>query len=466
MKKGEMVHDVTSCSFFALYSWLQILVVKREATVHKIKKAFVIPVSMNYEKIYEVIKEHHRFYADSLPMIASENITSKFVRRCYVSDLGHRYAEGKVGERYYQGCTFIDEIEEIALNLTEELFNADHVNVQPISGVVANTAAFFALTNPGDRVMAISVPCGGHISHDTVSSAGLRGLEVSYYPFDSQEFDIDIDATRKMALNEKPRLFILGSSLILFPQPVKEIRDIAEEVGARVMYDASHVLGLIAGKRFQDPIKEGADVMTGSTHKTFFGPQRAIIVSRKEIADRIDRAVFPGIISNHHLNTLAGYAIAAMEMKLFGESYADQVIRNAKRLAERMHELGMSVVGENRGFTESHQVVADVRNYGGGSAVAEKLERAGIILNKNLLPWDSLKDTENPSGIRLGVQELTRLGMKEGEMDEIAGIIHGVVSGSLTYSKARERVKELRNEFNTVKFTFQEHPAYEFYDLC
>ncbi len=421
---------------------------------------------MNYRKIFEIIERHHKFYADSLPMIASENLTSKFVRRCYVSDLGHRYAEGKVGERYYQGCAFIDEIEEIALKLTLELFNGEHANVQPISGVVANTATFFALTKPGDRIVSLSVPCGGHISHDKVSSAGLRGLEVSYYPFDNEEFDIDIDATRKMAIKEKPKLFVLGSSLILFPQPVKEIKEIAEEVGGKVMYDGSHVLGLIAGKRFQDPMKEGTDVMTGSTHKTFFGPQRAIIVSKKDIADRIDKAVFPGIISNHHLNTLAGYAIAAMEMKLFGEDYATQVIKNAKKLAESMYELGIKVVCESRGFTESHQVVADVRDFGGGANVAEKLEKAGIIINKNLMPWDSLKDTSNPSGIRLGVQELTRLGMKENEMEEIAELIYKIISDKIPYEKARNVVYQLKKDFSTIKYTFEEHPAYEFPDLC
>ncbi|WP_456369690.1 serine hydroxymethyltransferase [Geoglobus sp.] len=421
---------------------------------------------MDYREVYGIIDRHHRFYADSLPMIASENLTSRFVRRCYVSDLGHRYAEGRVGERYYQGCAFIDEIESLAISLTKELFEAEHANVQPISGVVANTAAFFALTNPGDRVMALSVPCGGHISHDTVSSAGIRGLRVSYYPFDNEAFEIDVDETRKLAMREKPKLFILGSSLILFPQPVREISEIAGEIGAKVMYDASHVLGLIAGKKFQQPLKEGADVMTGSTHKTFFGPQRAVILSTRDIAEKIDRAVFPGVISNHHLNTLAGYVVSAMEMKLFGREYAEQTVKNAKRLAEKLSDLGMDVVGGHRGFTLSHQVAVDVRRFGGGAKVAEMLENAGIILNKNLLPWDALKDTSNPSGIRMGVQELTRLGMKEQEMEEIAEIIYGVTSGAMDVKAARERVRELKREFSTIKFTFEEHPAYEFPDLC
>uniref|UniRef100_A0A7C3YEG8 Serine hydroxymethyltransferase n=1 Tax=Geoglobus ahangari TaxID=113653 RepID=A0A7C3YEG8_9EURY len=420
---------------------------------------------MKLDNVFEIIEKHHRFFFESLPMIASENITSIFVRRCYISDLGHRYAEGKVGERFYQGCKYIDEIESLALKLTKELFEAEHANVQPISGVVANIAAFFALTNPGDVIMSISVPCGGHVSHDTISAAGLRGLDVIHYPFNNEEFEIDVDSTRKIALEKKPRLFVLGSSLILFPQPVKEIREIADEIGAKVMYDASHVLGLIAGGKFQHPLKEGADVVTGSTHKTFFGPQRAIILSKKELANKIDRAVFPGVVSNHHLNTLAGYVIAAMEMKEFGKDYADQTVRNAKKLAERLYDLGFKVIGAHKGFTESHQVAVDVRDYGGGEKVASKLEKANIILNKNLLPWDSIKDTANPSGIRIGVQELTRLGMKESEMEEIAELIYKILNDKISIEKARESVKELKIRFNRIKYTFEEHEAYNFPEI-
>jgi len=420
---------------------------------------------MKPDDVFEIIEKHHSFFFESLPMIASENITSLFVRRCYVSDFGHRYAEGKVGERFYQGCKYIDEIESIALKLTKEIFEAEHANVQPISGVVANIAAFFALTNPGDVIMSISVPCGGHISHDTISAAGLRGLDVLHYPFNNEEFEIDVDSTRKIALEKRPRLFVLGSSLILFPQPVKEIREIADEIGAKIMYDASHVLGLIAGGKFQQPLKEGADIVTGSTHKTFFGPQRAIILSKKELAEKVDKAVFPGVVSNHHLNTLAGYVIAAMEIKEFGRDYADQIVRNAKKLAERLYDLGFNVVGAHRGFTESHQVAVDVRDYGGGEKVASKLEKANIILNKNLLPWDSLTDTANPSGIRIGVQELTRLGMKESEMEEIAELIYKILNDKISIEKARENVKELKIRFNKIKYTFEEHEAYNFPEI-
>lgn len=417
------------------------------------------------QEVFEIIEKHTEMMKEAIPLIASENLTSLAVRRCYLSDFGHRYAEGKVGKRFYEGCKYIDSIEERAIELTKRIFDAEHANVQPISGVLANIAAFFALTNVGETIMSISIPCGGHISHDSISAAGLRGLKVNYYPFDSEEMNIDVDATRKIALKQKPKLFTLGSSLILFRQPVKEIKEIADEIGARVMYDASHVLGLVAGKAFQNPIKEGADVVTGSTHKTFFGPQRAIILCKKVLADKVDKAVFPGVVSNHHLNTLAGYVIAAMEMLEFGEAYARQVVKNARILAEELYNLGYKVLGEKKGFTETHQVAIDVTEFGGGGIVAKKLETAGVILNKNLLPWDSLNRTANPSGIRIGVQEVTRLGMKEEEMKRIAEIIDAAIKERKPVEKIKEEIKELKRQFNTIKYSFDESPAYYFPEL-
>ena len=420
---------------------------------------------VNTSEIMKVISQHHKFMEDSIPLIASENLTSLVVRRCYVSDLGHRYAEGKVGKRFYQGCQFIDRIEEAAVNITKEIFEAEHVNVQPISGVIANIAAFFALTKPGDKIMSMSVPCGGHISHDRISAAGIRGLRVIHYPFDNEIMNIEVEETRKIALKENPKVFVLGSSLILFPQPVREISEIASEIDARVFYDASHVLGLIAGGQFQAPLKEGADVMAGSTHKTFFGPQRAIILSKAELAKKVDNAVFPGVVSNHHLNTLAGYVIAALEMREFGREYALQVVKNAKRLAERMYELGFDVIGEKAGFTDSHQVAVDVTEFGGGDSVARKLERVNIILNKNLLPWDDISNSNNPSGIRMGVQEVTRIGMKEDEMERIAELIWDTANDKKSESKIKKEVIDLKKQFNTIRYAFEESSAYKFPEI-
>jgi glycine hydroxymethyltransferase len=414
-----------------------------------------------YSELQKIIKEHNEMMRSSIPLIASENITSALVRKCYLSDFGHRYAEGKVGERYYAGCKFIDEVEKMAIDLTKKLFDAEHVNVQPISGVVANLAAFFALTEPEDIIFSISVPCGGHISHDKISAAGYRGLKVVYYPFDVEEMNIDVDATKKLAKDVKPNLFVLGSSLILRNQPVREIKEIAENLDAYVMFDASHVLGLIAGRVYRNPMKEGADVLTSSTHKTFFGPQRGLILSKKELAKRIDKAVFPGVVSNHHLHSLAGYVVATMEMLEFGEAYAKQVVRNARRLAEKLYDLGYKVLGEKFGFTETHQIAIDVRDLGGGDRVARRLEEVGIIVNKNLMPWDSVDIAQNPSGIRIGVQEVTRLGMKEEEMERIAEFMDMALKDRKDLKEIRKEVKEFRKDFQTVKYSFEESDAYE-----
>jgi len=420
------------------------------------------------DRLFEISKKHHEFFKYSIPLIASENVTSYLVRRFYTSDFGHRYAEGRVGKRYYQGCAFIDELEALAIDLTKKLFDVEHANVQPISGTVANMAVFFALTNPGDTIMSLSVPHGGHISHDKFSAAGLRGLNVKYYAFDNENFNIDVDATRKKVekLEDKPKVFVLGASLFLFPHPVKEIAEIAEEVGAKVVYDASHVLGLIAGKRFQDPIREGADVVTASTHKTFPGPQRAVIMCKKELGKTIDKGVFPGVVSNHHIHSLAGYVAACLEMMEFGEAYAEQIVKNAKRLAESLYNLGYDVLCPDLGFTESHQVVVDVSKFGGGDKIAKMLEDVGIILNKNLLPWDDVKRADNPSGIRIGVQEVTRLGMKENEMDTIAELIDMTIKEKKSKDEIRKMVREFKSNYVTVKYTFEECPAYDLPELC
>jgi glycine hydroxymethyltransferase len=273
--------------------------------------------------------------------------------------------------------------------------------------------------------------------------------------------NIDVDATKKLAKDVKPNLFVLGSSLILRHQPVREIKEIAENLDAYVMFDASHVLGLIAGRVYRNPMKEGADVLTSSTHKTFFGPQRGLILSKKELAKRIDKAVFPGVVSNHHLHSLAGYVVATMEMLEFGEAYAKQVVRNARRLAEKLYDLGYKVLGEKFGFTETHQIAIDVRDLGGGDRVARRLEEVGIIVNKNLMPWDSVDIAQNPSGIRIGVQEVTRLGMKEEEMERIAEFMDMALKDRKDLKEIRKEVKEFRKDFQTVKYSFEESDAYE-----
>ncbi len=413
--------------------------------------------------VIDAVRKHHELYTNALPLIASENITSNPVRMLLASDLSHRYAEGDVGNRFYQGCKYIDEIEEKALQYAKELFDAEHVNVKPVSGVNANIAALFALTSPLDRIMALSVPNGGHISHSKYSIPAMRNLALETFPFDIKEMNIDTAKMLKEIKLKRPSLLLFGGSLFLFPHPVSEARVAADEVGAKIVYDASHVLGLIAGNQFQDPLREGADVIASSTHKTFPGPQGAIILCKVDIKEKIEQAVFPGTVSNHHLHHVAGLAVTLAEMLQFGKAYAAQTLTNAKVLAQCLYEEGLDVLCEHKGFTESHQIAINAFKYGGGAAVAQKLEQANIIINKNLLPSD--KDPDKPTGIRLGVQELTRIGMRQSEMREIASLITRVVRAKADVNKIKDEVKELRKGFQEVKYCFDGKDAYKFPEL-
>jgi glycine hydroxymethyltransferase len=230
-----------------------------------------------------------------------------------------------------------------------------------------------------------------------------------------------------LILAERPRLVVLGRSLFLFPEPVADIRDACDEVGATILFDASHVLGLIAGGEFQDPLSEGADLMTASTHKTYFGPQRGIILARTKDDGwwkPIDRGVFPGVTSNHHLFSLPSLWAASLEISEFGRDYARAVIRNAQALAASLAKRGFDVAARELGYTASHQVALCVAEQGGGRDVSAKLCANGVICNMNLLPDEPSKNARNPSGIRLGVQEMTRFGMDEEAMDRIAALMH------------------------------------------
>jgi len=424
-----------------------------------------------YRELFDLIEKQHKWRGSCINLIASENVTSPAVREAIVSDFGHRYAEGLLGgrsngiqlfDRFYQGTRYFDGIEAIAMKLAEDLFGAEHANVVPVSGAIANLTVYNALTHYGDKISGLRVEAGGHISHTHVSCAGVIGLKDVPYAFDEREMNIDVDRSRETLLKEKPRIMMLGASVFLFPHPIRELREVADEINAKIVYDGAHVLGLIAGGRFQDPFREGADVFTTSTHKTFPGPQGGMILCKNELASKIDNSAFPGLTSNHHLHHVAGLAVALVEMQKFGREYADQIIRNSKALAQAMYELGFSVLCEHKDFTESHQVLVDVSSIGGGDRVANDCEKANIILNKNLLPWDSLKDAGNPSGIRIGVPEVTHIGMKESEMNEIAEFLKRVVIEKEKPERVKKDVIEFMKDYNKVHYCFEsELGAYE-----
>ena len=294
------------------------------------------------------------------------------------------------------------------------------------------------------------------------TAGAVRGLNVEYFPFDTEEMNIDTDATEKKIKKlaedgKKPTLAMFGGSVLPFPHPVRELANILQQHDTKICFDAAHVAGLVAGGQFQDPLREGADAMTASTHKTLPGPQGGIILSKPENGEKIKKSTFPGNVSNHHLHHLAGKAIMFAEMLAFGKEYASQIVKNSRALAQALHERGFQVLGEKKGFTRSHLLVADITKHGDGKTIEKKLEDANIILNRNLLPYDikAGRHFEAPGGIRAGVSEVTRLGMREPEMVEIADLMTRIVVKGEDSRRVATDVAEFRKDFQRVQYAFE-----------
>lgn len=407
----------------------------------------------------------------TINLIASENAQSPAVREIQNSDFMARYAEGHPNEgeqvnRYYQGTRYIDEIERMAALEMAELMRCRQVDVRPISGNAANTAIALGFLRGGDTIIANSTDAGGHISHGPVGVFGrriqVRGQVLSLtgknpiplhtFPLTPDRYHIDVAASIDLIERVSPRMVILGKSMFLFPDPVRELAPVCREKGIPLLYDGAHVFGLIAGGKFQDPLREGATYMTASTHKTFPGPQRGVICGNLEGEDEkkywpaADRGVFPGSSSNHHLHTLPALVVAIREMKAHAATYAAQIVANAKALGRALEEQGIPVEAKEFGYTESHQIAVNVSRYGGGVNVARRLEASDIIVNYNLLPGDA--DPRNPSGLRIGVQEMTRFGMREPDMGRLAELMAAAIRGQ----NVKAEVNRLRSEFLEMQF--------------
>lgn len=419
---------------------------------------------MDNEEVMQVIVDlteaNTNWRHKCINLIASENVMSPTAERLFSSDFMHRYAEGDPFKRYYQGTEYIDKIETLATDLMKKLFKAKNADVRPTSGTLANLALYTAVCKPGDTMLSNGTSEGGHISHDKIGAAGVRGLTTIHYP--SNNWEIDIDATRKLAKEHKPKLILVGNSMYLFPTPLKEMREIADEHEAVLAYDGAHVLGLIAGGQFQDPLREGADVVTSSTHKTFPGPQGGLVLCNDDLVfKKMRRALFPGLVCNHHLHRLPSLALTALEMMEFGERYAKRTVENAQALAQALHEQGINVVAEDLGFTKSHQVVFETRELGDSAELAVNLEKANIVLNKNLLPGETVKNSQHPGGMRVGVQEMTRFGMGKSEMKDIAGFMKRILVKKEDPMAVAKDVIEFRKGYQNISYCFDDKEVIE-----
>ncbi len=390
-------------------------------------------------------------------LLAPEAPTSPTVRALLSSEIGTRAAEGHIGRlnRWFAGTKYIDEVEALCVELLKLAFRCRYADHRLMGSMLGNMAVYHALTQPGDVIMSAAQPFGGHSSNRVDGPAGMRGLKIVDVPFDPVELDVDLEAFARVARQVKPRLVVMGMSMTLFPLPVRQMSEILAEWGGKFIFDGAHQAGLIAGGQFQDPLNEGAAVLTGSAGKTFSGPQSGMIMWNDPALTRpIADTIFPVLAATHQVNRVAALAVSAAEMIEFGKVYMAQIVKNAQALAKALDERGIPVLGAKRGYTRTHQVVADVRQFGGGLEVAHRLADANLITNKNLIPSDEPKDWDRPGGLRMGTIEVTRLGMRETDMETIAGFIARVLVENEAPAAVARDVEDFRLPYQTLYYNF------------
>ncbi len=388
----------------------------------------------------------------NLQLIASENFTSPAVLAALGSTLSNKYAEGYPGKRYYGGCEEVDKAEVIGIARAKELFGAEHANLQPHSGASANVAVYQAFTKPGDTVLAMSLPHGGHLTHGSKVNFSGKWFNVESYGVRQDNELIDYDELRDIALRVKPKMICSGATAYPSLIDFKTVRSICDEVGAIMWVDAAHFIGLVAGKAIPSPV-EYADVVSFTTHKVLRGPRGGMILSKAAHASAIDKAIFPGMQGGPIMSAVAAKAIALKECATAQyQAYAKKVIVNAKSLAKSLEDEGMRAVS---GGTETHLALIDIRSTGVNGKVAdERCGRAGISLNKNAIPYDP----ESPavtSGIRVGTPAVTTQGMGTEQMPIIASFIARAIKDGEDEAK----IAQIRKEVNALTAKFPVYPA-------
>jgi glycine hydroxymethyltransferase len=398
-------------------------------------------------EIFEAIFNELQRQRNGLELIASENFTSDAVMEAMGNVMTNKYAEGYPGARYYGGCEFVDVAERLAIERAKQLFGAEHVNVQPHSGVQANMAVYFAVLNPGDTILSMQLSHGGHLSHGHKVSFSGKLYNVVHYTVHPETERIDFDLVRKLALEHKPKLILAGYSA--YPRIIEwdKFREIADEVGAYFMADIAHIAGLVAAGIHPSPIPY-AHFVTTTTHKTLRGPRGGMIMCKAEFAKDIDKAVFPGAQGGPLMHVIAAKAVALKEaLTPEFKQYQEQIVKNAKKLAETLISEGLRLV---TGGTDNHLMLVDLRPFKITGNIAEKaLEKAGITVNKNTIPFDPEKPTVT-SGIRIGTPAVTTRGMKEDEMVKIGKLISKVLRApddEKVISEVRKEVQELCDAF-------------------
>jgi glycine hydroxymethyltransferase len=408
------------------------------------------------QELKDLVQRHETWRENTLNLIASENALSPAVRSALVNDWLGRYADftGRdLSDRRYQGTRFMVEIEEMVVSLVKSVFKADFVEIRATAGHLAGVAVLMGLCQPGDTILELGRSSGGHREASKTNLPSLINLNTRFLPFDGERYNIDVEATEDLIRETRPKLVILGSSNFLFPHPVRKIKNALEThcPEGHLIYDASHVLGLIAGGEFQDPLREGADLVFSSTHKTFPGPQGGIIFTNREaLIHPVSEAIYPALVTNHHSFRMPALAAALLEMQVHGKDYAKQVIENAQALGSALSDEEIPCVCVDGRYSQSHTVLVKSQSFGPNQALARRLEDANIICTASGLP-----ESQGGAALRLGVQELTHHGAGPADMKHVAGCIADVLHERLDLESVRHKVANFSSRLGSIYYTFE-----------
>ena len=402
-----------------------------------------LPLAAVDAEVWRMIQEEQRRQVHGLELIASENYTSAAVLQAAGTVLTNKYAEGYPHKRYYGGCEFVDTVEDLARDRVKQLFGAEHANVQPHAGSQANMAAYFSLIKPGDTILAMDLAHGGHLTHGMKLNFSGQLYNVVPYGVRPDDHRIDFDAVARLAKEHRPKLIVAGASAYPREIPHGKFKEIADSVGAKLMVDMAHYAGLVAAGLHDNPVQV-ADFVTSTTHKTLRGPRSGMVLCKQEYAQTLDKTVFPGLQGGPLMHIIAAKAVCFLEaLQPSFQRYAAQIIENAKTLAETLQRGGLKLAS---GGTDNHLMLCDVTAIGLTGKIAEAaLDRAGITVNKNMIPYDQRKPLD-PSGIRIGTPALTTRGMKADEMRQVGEWILEVLRAP-DDAQLTDRVRQEISEF-------------------
>jgi glycine hydroxymethyltransferase len=405
------------------------------------------------DEVHGLLKQHERFMdRECLNLYAGTNTLNPRAAKLLSASVGNRPSLGYPGDKYEMGMQYAEQLEIIAAEVLRELFDCRYVEYRVGSGSLANLYAFMACAKPGDRILSFPTEAAGHVTHHAQGAAGLYGLETHDVPYDGERLEIDLSALREKVRELKPRLIVVAGSLCLFPYDVAAVRRIADEVGAYVMYDAAHMSGLIAGGAFQQPLAEGAHLMTTSTYKSFGGPPAGLVLTNEaELAQRLDAIAYPGLTANFDLSKTAALILAVLDLREHGKEYAAMCIRNAQALAAALFSRGCPVHAvAGRGFTVSHHIALPAHQWGGGTKASRLMEKANILVSGIGLPLPAIEGDWN--AVRLGTQELTRWGFTPEVMPDVAELICRLLVKNEEPEKVKGDVVALRKKYQTLHF--------------